>query len=54
MKLLEQGCFDALFLADVIGIDPGYKGSWDTYILQALQIPCNDSAALSAVLIGVT
>ncbi|TWI67976.1 hypothetical protein IQ16_04501 [Bradyrhizobium huanghuaihaiense] len=24
-KLLEQGCFDALFLADVIGIDPAYK-----------------------------
>ncbi|QOZ09973.1 LLM class flavin-dependent oxidoreductase [Bradyrhizobium sp. CCBAU 51765] len=53
-KLLEQGCFDALFLADVVGIDPAYKGSWDTYIREGLQIPCNDSAALSAVLIGVT
>lgn len=53
-NLLEKGCFDALFLADVIGIDPAYKGSWDTYVKEGLQIPCNDSGALSAALIGVT
>jgi len=52
--LLEKGRFDALFLADVIGIDPAYKGSWDTYIKEGMQIPCNDSSALSAALIGVT
>lgn len=52
--LLEKGRFDALFLADVIGIDPAYKGSWDTYVKEGLQIPCNDSGALSAALIGVT
>src|SRR6187402_1688425 len=52
--LLEKGKFDALFLADVIGIDPAYKGSWDTYIKEGLQIPCNDSGALCAALVGVT
>ena len=53
-KLLEAGKFDALFLADVIGVDPAYRGSWDTYVKEAVQIPANDSAALAAALIGVT
>lgn len=54
VRLLEAGKFDALFLADVIGVDPAYKGSWDTYVREAVQIPSNDSAALAATLIGVT
>ena len=45
---------DALFLADVIGVDPAYKGSWDTYVKEAVQIPSNNSAALAATLVGVT
>lgn len=53
-QTLEKGCFDALFFADVIGIDPAYNGSWDTYIEEGLQIPCNDVAALCAALIGRT
>ena len=53
-RLLEAGRFDALFLADVIGVDPAYKGSWDTYVKEAVQIPSNDSAALAAALVGVT
>jgi alkanesulfonate monooxygenase SsuD/methylene tetrahydromethanopterin reductase-like flavin-dependent oxidoreductase (luciferase family) len=36
-KILEKGGFDALFLADVIGIDPAYKGSWDTYVSRQRQ-----------------
>ncbi len=54
VHLLESACFDALFLADVIGVDPAYKGSWDTYVKEAVQIPSNDSGALAAVLVGVT
>lgn len=54
VKLLERGKFDALFLADVIGVDPAYKGSWDTYVKEAVQIPSNDSAALAAALVGAT
>ena len=53
-RLLEAGKFDALFLADVIGVDPAYKGSWDTYITEAVQIPSNNSSALASALIGVT
>lgn len=53
-RLLEAGKFDALFLADVIGVDPAYKGSWDTYVREAVQIPSNDSGALAAALIGST
>lgn len=54
VKLLERGKFDALFLADVIGVDPAYKGSWNTYIEEAVQIPMNDTAALAGALISST
>jgi long-chain alkane monooxygenase len=53
-RLLEAGKFDALFLADVMGVDPAYNGSWDIYLKEAVQIPSNDSAALAAALIGAT
>ncbi|MDQ1124637.1 LLM class flavin-dependent oxidoreductase [Microbacterium trichothecenolyticum] len=53
-RIAEEGKFDALFFADVVGIDPAYNGSWDTYIREGLQIPCNDPAALCAALISVT
>ena len=53
-KLLERGRFDALFIADIIGTDPAYKGSWDTYLEEAVQIPINDSGVLAAALIGAT
>lgn len=54
VHLLEAAKFDALFLADVVGVDPAYRGSWDTYVREAVQIPSNDSSALAAALIGVT
>lgn len=53
-QLLEKGRFDALFFADVIGIDPAYNGKWDTYIKEGLHLPCNDVATLCAALIGKT
>lgn len=53
-RLLEQAKFDALFSADIIGVDPAYKGGWETYIEEAVQIPINDSGALIAALIGST
>jgi FMN-dependent oxidoreductase (nitrilotriacetate monooxygenase family) len=53
-KLLEKGKFDALFVADVLGVDPVYKGSWDTYIKEAVQIPINDSGVLVGALIQST
>jgi long-chain alkane monooxygenase len=54
VKLLEKGKFDSLFVADVLGVDPAYKGSWDTYIQEAVQIPINDSGALVGALIQST
>lgn len=53
-KKLEEGKFDAIFLADVLGIDPAYDGKWDAYFQQGLHMPCNDTFTLCAALAGVT
>lgn len=53
-KLLERGKFDALFIADILGVDPSYKQSWDTYLKEAVQIPINDSGVLVATLVHAT
>ena len=34
-RLLERGCFDALFLADVVGIYDAYRESRDAALTQA-------------------
>lgn len=44
--LLERGRFDSLFLADVSGVYDNYKGSADTAIREAMQIPINDPSLL--------
>lgn len=41
-KILEKGLFDALFLADVVGVYDEYKGGPETSIREAMQIPVND------------
>ncbi|WP_168915119.1 LLM class flavin-dependent oxidoreductase [Microcella flavibacter] len=41
-RLLEEGLFDAVFLADVIGAYDGYRGGPETAIREAVQIPSND------------
>ncbi len=41
-RTLERGKFDALFLADVLGIYDVYKGSARTALEQAVQVPVND------------
>jgi len=45
-KLLERGKFDALFLADVIGVYDVFRGNRDTAVTQAAQIPVNDPVLL--------
>ena len=45
-KLLERGKFDALFLADVIGIYDVYGGGPQAALRQATQVPVNDPALL--------
>jgi FMN-dependent oxidoreductase (nitrilotriacetate monooxygenase family) len=41
-RLLERGKFDAIFLADVLGIYDVYKGGPETALEQAVQVPVND------------
>jgi long-chain alkane monooxygenase len=53
-ELLERGKFDSLFVADILGVDPSYKGNWDVYLKEAVQIPINDSGVLAATLVHAT
>ena len=53
-QLLERGKFDALFVADILGVDASYKESWDTYLKEAVQVPINDSGVLAATLVAAT
>jgi long-chain alkane monooxygenase len=45
-KLLERGRFDALFLADVVGVYDVYRGNRVAALTQAAQVPVNDPALL--------
>ena len=53
-RLLERGLFDALFIADVIGTYDVYKGSRDTAVREALQIPNNDPFLVVPAMAAVT
>ena len=45
-KLLERGKFDALFLADVVGVYDVYRDNPEAALTQAAQIPVNDPVML--------
>lgn len=53
-RLLEKGGFDALFLADVIGTYDNYRGSSETAIAEALQVPSNDPMLLIPAMANAT
>ncbi len=53
-KILEDGGFDAVFLADVVGTYDVFRGSADTSIRQGLQIPNNDPAVVVPAMAAVT
>ena len=53
-EILEKGCFDALFLADVVGVYDTYKGGPETSITQGMQIPANDPALLISAMAHAT
>jgi long-chain alkane monooxygenase len=53
-QLLEKGKFDALFLADVIGIYDIYKDSKDPVIETGMQVPANDPAIVIPLMAAVT
>lgn len=52
--LLEKGLFDAIFLADVVGIYDVYKHNKDTAVAEAVQIPANDPLMIISAMAYVT
>jgi FMN-dependent oxidoreductase (nitrilotriacetate monooxygenase family) len=53
-RLLERGCFDALFFADVLGTYDVYGGGREAAIRHAVQFPGNDPTLLISGLASVT
>ncbi|MFN0089374.1 MAG: LLM class flavin-dependent oxidoreductase [Acidimicrobiales bacterium] len=53
-QILEKGRFDAVFLADVIGVYDTYKGGRETSLREAMQIPVNDPSYLIPAMAAVT
>jgi FMN-dependent oxidoreductase (nitrilotriacetate monooxygenase family) len=53
-RLLERGRFDALFLADVLGVYDVYRGSPDAAIANAAQVPVNDPLLVVPAMAYVT
>ncbi len=53
-RILERGKFDALFLADVLGIYDVYKGSPRTALEHAVQVPVNDPLMPISAMAAVT
>ena len=53
-KVAEEGCFDTIFLADVLGLYDNYKGTADTSLRQAMQVPVNDPFMQISAMAAVT
>ncbi|BBB69098.1 hypothetical protein UNDYM_4845 [Undibacterium sp. YM2] len=53
-RLLEKGLFDAIFLADVLGVYDVYAGDTDAALRHAIQVPLNDPLALVPLMASVT
>lgn len=53
-QLLEKGCFDALFLADIGGVYEPYAGSYKAAIKRGMQSPINDPFINVGLMLGVT
>ena len=53
-RTLERGKFDAIFLADVLGIYDVYRGSPDAALEGAVQVPVNDPMMLVPAMATVT
>lgn len=53
-KLLERGYFDSVFIADVVGVYDIYRGSVETSLLDADQVPVNDPFFQVPAMVTVT
>jgi len=49
-KRLEQGRFDAIFFADVVGLYGNHRDGWANHVRTGLQIPSNDPLVLISAL----
>lgn len=53
-KVLERGKFDALFLADVVGVYDVFRGGREAALTQAAQVPVNDPMLLVPAMAAAT
>jgi FMN-dependent oxidoreductase (nitrilotriacetate monooxygenase family) len=53
-RTAERGLFDAIFLADILGIYDVYGGNGDAAIRNAVQVPINDPLLVIPVMAAVT
>jgi alkanesulfonate monooxygenase len=53
-RILERGRFEALFLADVLGVYDVYGGNTDNALREATQIPLNDPLLTVSAMAAVT
>ncbi len=53
-RILERGKFDAIFLADAIGVNDVHGGSLDTAVRHGLRLPRHDPWAVVPVMAAVT
>ena len=53
-RLLEAGCFDGLFIADVLGVYDVYGGNADAAIRHAVQVPVNDPLLIVPAMAAAT
>ncbi|MDO5648704.1 LLM class flavin-dependent oxidoreductase [Paracoccus sp. (in: a-proteobacteria)] len=51
---LERGCFDTLFIADVVGVYDVYRGSAEAALRDGAQVPVNDPFAAVSAMAAVT
>ena len=51
---LERGCFDTMFIADVVGVYDVYRGTAAASLKDAAQVPVNDPFAQIAAMAAVT
>jgi len=53
-QIAEAGLLDMIFLADVTGVYDHFRGSMDTALVEALQIPSNDPLSIVPAMAAVT
>ncbi|SNB79660.1 FMN-dependent oxidoreductase, nitrilotriacetate monooxygenase family [Arboricoccus pini] len=53
-RLLEEGLFDALFIADSLGVSDVFGGNADTALQQAIHVPINDPFPLVSAMAVTT